>query len=244
MVTEFRAGAVLNDALRILGRNFVTLMILTIICNAPVLAVEAIGLADNSPAVPGQREQASPTAAIAALLGLICGPLLTGALSFAVFQTLRGKDPAIGEALSVGFRRILPLLGVAICSGLFVGVGFLLLIIPGLIFACMVYVASPVCVVEREGVFASMRRSRELTREYRMTIFGILALMILLSFGIGMAVGFVAVGVGSPIFTLVATRGLQLIATAWGSTAAVVAYYHLRSIKESVDVDEIAKVFE
>jgi hypothetical protein len=40
------------------------------------------------------------------------------------------------------------------------------------------------------------------------------------------------------------TLAVQFVATMWNSTAAVVAYYHLRSLKESIDVDDIAKVFE
>ncbi len=244
MVTEFRAGQVLNDSLRILGRNFVPLMILTVICTSPVLVVNAMDLAQPDIVVPGERTARSPLEAVSRLLGLICTPLLTGALTFAVFQAIRGKNIAVGEALSAGFRRIVPLLGVAICSGLFVFVGFLLLIIPGIIFMCMVYVASPVCVVEQEGVFASMRRSRELTKGYRSTIFGIVVLMFLLTVAIGAGVGFLAFGISSVAFTFIAVSALQLVATAWAATAAVVAYYHLRSIKESIDVDEIARVFE
>ena len=36
----------------------------------------------------------------------------------------------------------------------------------------------------------------------------------------------------------------QSIRTAWNATAAALSYYHLRSLKESVGVEDVAAVFD
>lgn len=43
---------------------------------------------------------------------------------------------------------------------------------------------------------------------------------------------------------MVLTVSFSVVTSAWGSSAACVAYYHLRSVKESVDVEEVASVFD
>jgi hypothetical protein len=241
MIAEFRAGAVLSESLKILTRNFGTFFTIGLVCYFPLIIFGFYAVMAEE-----QGEPLNPNLvmAIQNLLGLIVGPLLTGALAFAVFQALRGKPVGINEAIGIGFRRILPLLGVAICSGLFIFAGLIMLVIPGIIFACMVYVASVVCVVEQQGVFASMTRSRELTAGNRSAIFSILFMIFLLSLAIGFVIGIALGASGSRYVIFGGITVLQLLVTIWSSAATVVAYYHLRSLKESIDVEDIAKVFE
>ena len=70
-------------------------------------------------------------------------------MTYGVFQYLRGKKAAMGNCLSVGLSRMFPVIGVAILSGLMIFGGLILLVIPGLIFMTMVYVAVPTAIVER-----------------------------------------------------------------------------------------------
>ena len=63
---------------------------------------------------------------------------------------------------------------VAFVTGVMVGIGFVLLVVPGLILACMFFVAVPVAVVERPGVFEALARSGRLTRGHRVPILGVL----------------------------------------------------------------------
>ncbi len=46
----------------------------------------------------------------------------------------------------------------------------------------MLYVAVPVCVIEKQGVIASLSRSRALTKGYRWQIFGLFLLVMVIGF--------------------------------------------------------------
>jgi hypothetical protein len=253
MISDFSAGKIVGDSFQILVKRFVTIFTIAFICGIPSHIISVREALKEPPADEevtfedlrrAQRESLQENAPIF-LLVLIASPLTSGAVAFAVYQHLRGKHAGVAECIGVALRRFFPLLGVAICSGLFVMAGTILLIIPGIIFATMVYVASPACVVEKSGVFASMRRSRDLTRGFRWRIFvvmfGVNVLMFIIAFMVGMASGAGAVPnaviAGIDVF-------MQTIQMAWNGSAAALAYYHLRSIKDSVDVEDVAAVFD
>src|SRR5207302_7500833 len=103
---------------------------------------------------------------------LFLGTLCQAVILHAAFQDMRGRAVNLGESLSVGLRRFLPIIGASILLSLGAAVGMLLLIVPGLILLTMWYVAIPACVVEELGPARSLGRSSELTRGNRWKIFG------------------------------------------------------------------------
>jgi len=66
-------------------------------------------------------------------------------LLLGAFQRMRGQPLRVNEALQRGFARFFPLIGLGILWALGFLVGFLLLIIPGVILLCMWWVAVPAC---------------------------------------------------------------------------------------------------
>ena len=58
-------------------------------------------------------------------------------------------------------------------------IGFLLIIVPGLILITIWSVAAPVVVLERPGVFAALGRSRELVRGNGWQVFGVIFVLVL-----------------------------------------------------------------
>src|SRR5262245_42136769 len=168
MIAKFSAGKIVNDSFKLYTRHFLVLFGITFICGLPLLLFNIICTIQGMPISDPARY-----IGIIGLAGFFVAPLTTGALTHSVYQSLRNRPMSIGESLSVGFSRFLPLMGVSVCVALFVGVGFLLLIIPGFMLACLLYVSSPVCVVEKKGVFESMRRSRSSTAVRKSTIFGV-----------------------------------------------------------------------
>lgn len=89
------------------------------------------------------------------------------------------------------------LLAVSLLFGIGVGIGFVLLIIPGLVLLVMWAVVAPVTVVERPGVFAAFGRSRELVRGEGWTVFGVFVLVFLIVFGVSLAAGLAAGSLGA-----------------------------------------------
>lgn len=93
----------------------------------------------------------------------------------------RGSVPPIGQL----FSTVTPFLGSLILAGLLAGlgimVGFVLLIVPGLILLTIWSLIAPVIVLERKDAVAALGRSRELVRGNGLTVFGIIVTLTLLA---------------------------------------------------------------
>jgi len=187
------------------------------------------------------------------LVDFLLRPILTAAVTYAVVQHLRGVRVGIGQCLSVGFSRILPVLGVSLLVGLCVLGGFILLFVPGVIIAIIFYVAVPVAVIERPGVLNSLRRSAQLTKGYRWILFAIVLLFTVMIGAAAMVLmlpAMVAMGAftdptvtqGAGWFFL--QQGIGLIVTPLGAIVPAVIYHDLRVGKEGADVEELAEVFD
>lgn len=109
-----------------------------------------------------------------------------GRRDHSVRQLLRSVEPVFW-----------PLVAVSILFGLGVGIGFILVIIPGLFLLVIWSVVAPVTVLERPGVFAAFRRSRELVRGNGWNVFGVIVIVFVIVFLISIAAGIAASGLGS-----------------------------------------------
>jgi hypothetical protein len=107
------------------------------------------------------------------------------------------RDHSVIELLRSVEPVLLALLGVSILFGVGVGIGFVLLIIPGLILLVMWSVVAPVTVLERPGVFAAFGRSRELVRGNGWAVFGVIAIVGVAVIVVSLAVGIASSGLGS-----------------------------------------------
>jgi len=233
---EFRIGQVFSRSFTLLSRNFLIFFLVAMVAAAPNVLI-------------GQSAGRGASGAAAGWLGFSL--ILTIALQmfsqavilYAAFQDMRGRPVNLGEALGVALGRLLPIIGVALCVGFGVFFASLLLLVPGLILMTMWYVATPVCVVEQTGPFASMRRSSELTKGHRWKIFGMILLVVIGGGIVSAIVLAVLANVGSVLEIL----GSLIWNGVWGAFYAIfviVTYHDLRVAKEGVDVHQIASVFD
>lgn len=107
------------------------------------------------------------------------------------------RDHTVGELLQSVEPVFWPLVAVSILFGIGIGIGFVLLIVPGLILLTIWSVVAPVTVLERPGVFAAFGRSRELVRGNGWNVFGVIVLVFLAVAVISIAAGLIASGLGS-----------------------------------------------
>lgn len=178
--------------------------------------------------------------------------LLQGMVVKSAVNGFNGKRTEFGDAFDVGVRMFLPLLGLGIVAGLGMMLGYILLIVPGVILSVLWSVAAPAVVVEKRGVFESLQRSRNLTRGHRWSVFGLLVIYMVLSWIIAMLIGGVSAATGGSFTTGSANLWVNLIAGPIVSVlSAVVAsagvaslYYELRTAKEGVGADDLASVFD
>jgi uncharacterized membrane protein len=113
------------------------------------------------------------------ILGMIVGALTQAALTRSTVAEAEGRRTTIGECLSAGLAVLLPLIILSILLALGVALGFMLLIVPGIILYCMWSVAVPALVEERLGVFGSFARSKDLTDGAKWKVFGVLLILLL-----------------------------------------------------------------
>lgn len=244
---EFEVGRVLGRAFAIWFRNLVPFTILSAIVYLPVIAW-GLMLALGDPTLEEFGAYFKYSGYVMMLLGFIA----TGAITFGVFSQLKGEPASIGRCIGVGLSRLLPIIGVGLLAGLVMGVGYLLLIVPGVILSCMLWVAVPAAVVERTGVWESLKRSRELTLGNKAKVFGIMLVLGLISLAVTMILRMIIVGDLTSSDDVHATLTFYLVVNllsttvlgALQSVANAVGYYDLRQSKEGAQIDELIRVFE
>ena len=244
-VSEFRVGSVLGRGFSILFRNIVPFGLLSLAVMSPPFIY---ALLVDPLFILGETEASgfgwSPADVIQSLLGYF----LSAALVYGTFQELRGRHASVGACVRRGAALILPVIGVAIVAGILVGVASMLLVIPGLIVATMLWVAIPAAVIERPGVNASLTRSVNLTKGYRWQVFGIIVILSIVTFVTTFALIMVLTVALAPFDNLSAFILGIFVVTAfinalWAVVSAV-GYHDLRVVKEGVDAEQIAAVFD
>lgn len=237
---EFRIGPIFTRSWSIYAANFLMFTLVAVVAGLP----NQLG---------GDFESSAGVAQsiIAFIISVILYFVGQAVILYAAFQAMRGRDVIIGDAIGRAFSRFLSLLGISILVGLGVAIGFMLLIVPGIILALRWAVAVPACVVENKGPLESMRRSAELTKGHRWKIFGvwvliaIVAIIILIMVGVFAGLGaVVAQGLGRVLIAGVISLILTAIVTAYSYVLNAMIYHDLRVAKEGVDTEQIAAVFD
>jgi hypothetical protein len=235
----FETGKVLGESFAIYFRNFIPFILLTAVALSPLYLLQAYGTADRAITLT------SPLAVVSSLLllvaSVVCPYIATAAITYGVFQQMRGRDASIGDCLARGLTSFLPVLGLALLQGLAIGLGLIACVVPGILLALRWAVSIPAAVEERPGVSGAMSRSTYLTEGFRGRIFFILALIFILNVVSQVLAALVAAK--DPSLFLLLSGVANVLNTSLSATATAVMYYRLRSIKESIDVDQIASVF-
>jgi hypothetical protein len=141
------------------------------------------------------------TALLVALLSLagVVGAILGAILSFAATYVVQASlikavqdvrdgrvDLDLSQTVQAAFPYILPVIGASILAGIGITIGFILLIVPGLILLTFWCLIIPFIVLGGSGVFASFGNSWRTVRGYAWRVFGtyVLVFLILVAFSI------------------------------------------------------------
>jgi hypothetical protein len=168
---------------------------------------------------------------IAAIAVIITAVLQAAILRAAALATI-GDPIDIEASYRWGLRRVWSVLLIAILVGLTVAIGFILLIIPGIIALVFLSVSVPALVVENLRGTAAMRRSWALVRNHFWHVLGVIVVAALMT-GV---VNSVLNAIGSHNRFLGAILGIigQLIVAPFSALVSVVLYIDLRARVESL----------
>ncbi len=141
-------------------------------------------------------------------------------------------DMSVGEILGAVWPRIIPIILLEIVVGILVAIGLVFLIVPGVILALMWAVSLPALVVEDKGVFDSMSRSSDLTRENRMRILGLAILILILYLVLIIVVALLAAI--TPILGIIVGIVLGVLIYPYIAIISTVLYFNLVELKEGL----------
>lgn len=137
-------------------------------------------------------------AILVALLFWVLTTLYQGMVVKLVQDVQDGKrDHSVADLLRSVGPVLLPLLAVGVLFAIGVGIGFILLIVPGLYLMTIWCVVAPVTVLEHPGVFAAFGRSRELVRGYGWAVFGVILGIFFAVVVVSIIASLIASGLGS-----------------------------------------------
>jgi hypothetical protein len=241
------AGEILDQSFSLYRRHFGSLAVVVMLCSGLPLLL-------NIYVESGGGMRAHPILALGyILLAVILGSVATAASVFIVSESYLGRSLSAGDALTRATPFVGQLVLYSIMFSLIVGLGMILLIVPGVILACGLVLATPIIVLEPgAGASAALGRSWALTKGSRLKIFALLLTLVVLIyipiFALGV-VGAILLPAATDVAPMAGSSSLYIIAVAGVVQMFVypmlycvltIAYYDLRVRKEGFDLEVLA----
>jgi hypothetical protein len=101
---------------------------------------------------------------------MVFGPLYIAALIYALSALKKGRRPRYSDAMAAGLQSWVRLAIAQLLTGALIGVGFVLLLVPGIVLFVRYALLDPVVVLEGAGTDRARHRSTELTAGRRWQI--------------------------------------------------------------------------
>lgn len=211
-------GVVLKDAAAVYRQHAAVLLPAALVILL-VLGIVSFAVRDSAPLV-------------ALPVQVIVGIVFQGMVVLLAKKTREGRPVEGAGQLFAGVGSVfLPLLGVAVVSGIATGVGLALLLVPGLFLLTIWAVVAPVVVLEGRGVFETLGRSRELVRWNGWPTFALVALSLVLQ--VAVAAPAIAIGAGS-LGGAVAQLALGTIVVPFTALVTAMLYFRLLEIQSAL----------
>jgi hypothetical protein len=234
-------GEVLGDTFAVIGRTFVTLANIAVMFVAipAVVRIAGVVLTPVSPAFTFLD-------AIGALAHAVGTILATNAILVLAMQDLHGQPTDTRVMFQVAARKFWPVVGLVLLIALGVALGLMLVIVPGVILALAWSAAQPALVLEDRGVFDSFKRSLDLTRRKRWSIFLLYFLVVLVAIVVEVLVFALSGGMRGLVSlsstNTVVSSLLSVIATPFSAVLSAALFNHLRG-KTGYGAEAVAEVF-
>jgi len=208
-------GRVINEAFAIYGQNMAALL------GSAVVVFVVVGL------VSGLLQNAGGLilGLLAGIIRLVGYAIYTGFVVRLVQDVRDGRrDQTVGDLFSSAAPAILPLIVFGILFGIGAGIGFILLIVPGLILVTFWAVGAPAIVVEHSGAIDAFGRSWRLVRGDAWSVFGTLVVVLLIVVVVGAVLGAIATPLGNGATVVAAIISTVLTAPVFALTASVMFF--------------------
>jgi hypothetical protein len=256
-------GQILDHAFRLYRSRFLPFVATVAVVYVPLSLLSLVGtsLMYSDMGLLGDVQFSGPTGtgfaiglgvlATTGLMALIGYQLANAALFKSVSAAYLEEDVGVGEAYRSILGHVPSLLGATLLISIILLVGYLLFVVPGVIWQLMFALTMPSIVLERCTARAGMERSRELARGNLGKIFGVflgvslvtIILSVLFELPGQLLIQFFRGehGVAVLVFGTMSSMVGSLVATPVSAAATILLYYDLRIRKEGFDLEILAR---
>lgn len=189
----FSIVSAIKDGLGLYAVNFFNFTILLILSQLALYSFTYIQTGHFAAASPTVMEDGAINYLITLIVSTALGCVFGIAVIFGALCSVSGRQVTIGTMLSRSisvFPRAFP---AQIIASLLMIIGFIFLIVPGMMVALMLLPLTAVLAWENLGIMESLDRSRTLTNGYKWQLFGLLLIIALPIIILAMMFGFLSV---------------------------------------------------
>ncbi len=159
----------------------------------------------------------------------LVGPLISALHVHAVVMIGDGNKPQVGEVALRGLRVLGVVVAAQIMALLGIALGFLALIIPGILLSLRWSVVAQAAAIEQDGWIAALRRSGRLASGCYGHIFGLLFLTNLIAVVVLRGAAAIPLGSGSGVASVVFGIAVHTLTASFVALALALLYFDLRS---------------
>lgn len=164
-------------------------------------------------------------AVLTGIITWVVSTLATGAVTRYASEAIEKGRADLSDSVSYTASRLITLLVAGIITGILVAIGLILFIVPGIILFLMFSVVVPTIVIERQGVFMSLGRSRQLMGRRWLKAFALFILLGIIILIVGAVAGAISIFFG-PLSAIVSGIITALVQPIY-AVALVYLYYSM-----------------
>ncbi len=225
---EHSFGEIIRNTFSLYFKNFLRIVFAYFLLVYPFQILTTVGVLTET----------IPLVIIGVLLTFIGTFFGMAVVTLLVSDLCLGNEPSLKRYFKRSFGAMLgKLIATELLEILIIGIGLILLVVPGIIFTLWFLFAVSIVVLEDQRAVKALKRSKALGKGFHMRNFGILFVMFVISLVIG---GILGGTIGTVILSTLGPDTFQLfidfIQTVFaplGVCAAVLMYYDLRVRKEA-----------
>lgn len=146
-----------------------------------------------------------------------------------------GRRPQL-KAVAPRAIRVLPVVGAtAVITDVGIFLGFVLLIVPGIVLGLRWAVSAQAAALERQGSIAAIHSSRQLTAGHYLHILGLQLLFAVLAFGVDLGARAIPLGGASDIGSVCVGTAVQTIVASISALSLALLYFDLQARARSTE---------
>jgi hypothetical protein len=161
---------------------------------------------------------------------VLVGPLISALHVHAVIEIGEGRRPKLGLVAMQGLSVLAVVAAAEIIAGILIALGFVALIVPGIILSLRWSVVAQTAAVDHEGWLPALRRSSKLTAGHYWHVFRVLVAIGFLTFLIAVVTGaVVGGGHGTSVASVLIGIVVYTILASFEALTLAVLYFDLRA---------------